>query len=459
MVNLILDQNDKISTIILNKYFFVHSLTKWLNQMIKSKIFIIGGLTFMLVNFGFAQDKLTITEAYRLAENNFPLLRSIDIYQAIAEMEDQLIDQKRKPVISIHSEATLQSEAVSIGTEIPNSPISIDVPLYRAQAYGKISYSLYDGGVSEIQKHINDLQTQVKQQEILIDAYPLKAQVNQLFFGILLGQNLTKLYQITESDLQARKEILQSGVQYGTVLESEVTKIAVRLMELENEKRKVAADINSGYATLSVLLGENVAPNTELVIDIEERFLTSTKLNRPESALYEKQRVSVRAQKELIDRMDKPQIILFGQAGLAYPNRLNFSKIELAPFALGGIGLSYKLSDKSDKSIKKQKLILHENLIDIREETFEHQLEVQKSGYAEKFQSLNYQIDQYEKIAELQAEILSQLQIQLDNGVITSTDYLIQANAELLARQNLELTKVRLKQKELEYFNIIGQKN
>jgi outer membrane protein TolC len=230
-------------------------------------------------------------------------------------------------------------------------------------------------------------------------------------------------------------------------------------MELENEKRKVAADINSGYATLSVLLGENVAPNTELVIDIEERFLTSTKLNRPESALYEKQRVSVRAQKELIDRMDKPQIILFGQAGLAYPNRLNFSKIELAPFALGGIGLSYKLSDKSDKSIKKQKLILHENLIDIREETFEHQLEVQKSGYAEKFQSLNYQIDQYEKIAELQAEILSQLQIQLDNGVITSTDYLIQANAELLARQNLELTKVRLKQKELEYFNIIGQKN
>jgi Flp pilus assembly secretin CpaC len=69
---------------------------------------------------------------------------------------------------------------------------------------------------------------------------------------------------------------------------------------------------------------------------------------------------------------------------------------------------------------------------------------------------LQEQIKIDQQIADLQADILNQLAAQLDNGVITSTDYLTQTNAELLARQQLELHQLQLLQTQLNFLNERG---
>jgi hypothetical protein len=46
----------------------------------------------------------------------------------------------------------------------------------------------------------------------------------------------------------------------------------------------------------------------------------------------------------------------------------------------------------------------------------------------------------------LQAEILKQLASQLENGVATATDYLLQSDAELQARLAMEAHRVQLAQ-------------
>jgi len=403
---------------------------------------------------GFTQSSLTLGEAYDLAKSNYPLLKSVDIYKAMEEQDNDLVDQSRKPTIILKGDASLQSEAISLGEE--NGPINVNVPIYRANAYGEISYNLFDGGVSDVRKQINEINTIIQTQQIEVDLYPLKAQVNKIFSGVDLGLNLRELFFLTEKDLLARKEVIRSGVEFGTLLESELTKLDVRLLQLENERLKIDADIRSAYSLLSVVIGNGVSTDTKLILPKNLTSVTQTNLNRPELKLFSDKKLALEAQKDLFEVMDKPNVALFGQAGLSYPNYLNFTDISLSPYAIGGIKASYKLFDKKDKTIKKQKIDLQAELIDIQEETFRHNLSIQSARYQDDFQLLTGQVDKYAQIAELQSEILSQLKVQLDNGVITSTEYLLQSNEELRARQNVKITQSRLDQKRLEYHTING---
>jgi outer membrane protein TolC len=403
-----------------------------------------------------AQQSISLSEAYEWTRANYPLLKKIDILDKIKSEENDIIAHSRKAIIDLKGETSLQSEAVSIGSGIPNSPININVPLYRVQAFGELNYNLYDGGVINLRKEINDISTLIQQQEIEVNLFPLKEKVNQLFSAVTLAKELLVLYDLTESDLNTRKDIAQSGVDNGVALESDVLKITIRILDLQNEKRKITADINMAYATLSVLTGRKILPEVLLEYPQLSGPMPKSTLDRPELDLFTKQKDALRLQEKGIDIMDKPDLFLFGRAGLAYPNALNFSKVELAPFAIAGVRVAYRLFDKSDQSIKKQKLHLQGELIDVQEATFKHNLEISLAKYEEEFDLLKDQADQYERISQLQAEVLQQMQAQVDNGIITSTEYLLQSTEELRSRQNLKITQVKLVQKILEYHTLIG---
>ncbi|MBI5914152.1 MAG: hypothetical protein HY842_02150, partial [Bacteroidetes bacterium] len=80
--------------------------------------------------------------------------------------------------------------------------------------------------------------------------------------------------------------------------------------------------------------------------------------------------------------------------------------------------------------------------------TFEDALENLDGKFQEDISKIKNQIASDEEIAKLQAEILKQLSSQLENGVITATDYLLQSNAELQARLAAQTRRVQLAQVE-----------
>ena len=413
----------------------------------------ITSLSFSTVS---SQEQLPIEEAYRLAKENYPLLKSIDIYQAMAEKENDLVDLSRRPTVMLRGDASLQSEAIRIGNE--NSPIDISVPIYGVQAYGEVTYNLFDGGVSDVKKQINEINAIVNTQQVEVNLYPLKEQINKIYAGVDLGQKLMAVYSLTENDLLARQRSIQVAVDNGVALESEVKKMQVRLLQLENEKLQVVADITSAYSLLSVVLGKEVKVDTELELPSDMDVMRHLDINRPELKLFNDQQLTLQLQKEMIDVLDKPSISLFAQAGVGYPNKLNFTDVSISPFALGGVKASYKLLGQRDRSTKKQTLDLQSQLVDVQEETFRHNLSVEAARYQDEFQLLSEQIAKHVMIADLQSEILAQMKVQLDNGVITSTEYLIQSNEELRARQNIKISESHLAQKRLEYHTIFGTK-
>jgi hypothetical protein len=72
-----------------------------------------------------------------------------------------------------------------------------------------------------------------------------------------------------------------------------------------------------------------------------------------------------------------------------------------------------------------------------------------------KYQSL---IDTDNKIIQLRNDITLSAASQLDNGVVTSTEYLTEVNSELQARLNLKTHLVKLTQAKIDYLITLGQK-
>jgi len=135
---------------------------------------------------------------------------------------------------------------------------------------------------------------------------------------------------------------------------------------------------------------------------------------------------------------------------------LNILDNKVAPYGLLGAGFTWTIKDW-DKTEKQKALIsMQAQRIDHAAQTFTFQLEKQSAAYRADMARLNQQIGRQESIVVLQKQLLRQLATQLEEGVNTATDYLLQVNAELAARQKIVILRAEQQAIQLHYWNERG---
>ena len=162
------------------------------------------------------------------------------------------------------------------------------------------------------------------------------------------------------------------------------------------------------------------------------------------------------ANNDLVEASRKPVVSAFAQAGLGLPNPVNLFDNNLSPYAIGGVNAQWQIKDWGKSSKQKQLLELQASKLQKQEATLRFNLNAGNDAYLVDVRRLQQQVRRDEEIVALQAEILVQLAAQLDNGVITATDYLIQANAELRSRQQLKIHQTELLQLQLNFLHDRG---
>ena len=95
-------------------------------------------------------------------------------------------------------------------------------------------------------------------------------------------------------------------------------------------------------------------------------------------------------------------------------------------------------------------------MIDNQRENFEYRLQQFDEKTKTDIQTIELQIEKGEQIVSLQNEIARQLAAQLDNGIITATDYLLQVNAVIQAELNLKTQQLRIEQIKVNYLTQKG---
>lgn len=403
------------------------------------------------------QAILNLEKAYNLAENNYPLIKDKPLLESISETNQQILNRQRLPTLNLVGLGQLQSENLQIGGDNPNSPINIDVPLESYRGYLDLNFNLFDGGLIKANKKAEESQLLVNQQALKVNLRNLKDQVNSLFLSTLLQQQQRELLKTSMENIEANIDMMQAGVDNGTVLESELSKLKVRKIELESEGINLEGNINATLEVLSKLLGTPLTNETQLLLP--EALFQQNELNisRPEQQFFEYQSEFLESQKGKINASRLPKLSLFAQGGIGYPNPLNFSDISTSTYGLGGLRLNWNVFDWGIAKKEKDKIELQKEQIAIDRQVFEFNIDQQQENFRKKLEALDLQIEKDKEIVALQSEILKQSAVQLQEGVINSNDYLIQVNAELSARQQMELHLVQKQKLQIEYLTLFGK--
>jgi outer membrane protein TolC len=400
-------------------------------------------------------QRLSLEECYELARANYPLLQQQSINENITALQLEKLDLQKLPQINWNAQATYQSESVEVPFSLPGGE-RLAQPKLNGQTTLEANYSLYDGGRIEAAKMMEQARLGVSQQSLEVELEQLKKRVNQLYFGIILSRAQDSILLQTRADLEVRLEQLQAGEREGVVLPSEVSKLKVELLRLESQRDNLSAQIKRFASTLSGLIGREVDPSALLELPKDPQIQLTTSVARPELELFQQQKQEALSQVAVIEAQGKPQLSTYVRAGVGYANPLNFFDANLSPFAVVGLQFRWNILDWGKKDKDRQLVQLRTEMIDTQKATFLHNLDLLDGQYIADENKLQKLIEQSEAIRLLQENLLEQTASQLEHGVATANDYLIQSNAITQTRLNLKLYELQLLQLKIDYLTEKG---
>lgn len=399
------------------------------------------------------ESSLTLEKSQEMAVQNYPLVKRRDLISKAGEFSVQNIQSGFLPGITINGQYTYQSDVTHLPIELPNMQIPmIDQGQYKV--YAEVNQVIYDGGSIKNQKQVRDSQTQIEQQSLEVELYKIKERVNQVYFGILLLNGQISQAELLRNDIKAGLSKTEAAYNNGIVLKSNVNTLKAELLKIDQRIIELTTARDTYLAMLSLLVGKKIdrTASLELPPDIN----LSKEVNRPEIGLFNAQTSLLNSQAKTINSRNMPRVNLFLQAGYGAP-ALNMLNPEADTYYITGIRFAFPLNGLYN--IKREKAInmIEKQNVDIQKETFLFNTSIQSTQQEKEIEKLRQLIETDDEIVNLRTEIKNAAVAQLENGVITSSDYLREANAEDNARQSKLIHEIQYLLSSYNYQLILGK--
>lgn len=384
-----------------------------------------------------AQQSLTLEDCYTLANKNYPIAKQIGLLQKKSDYEVDALQTGKLPKIDLVAQGSYQNQV----TTIPNpllEPLNKDQ--YRANF--DVNQLIYNGGLIDANTKLKEAQTKAQQQQVEVSLYQIKTKINQLYFSILLLQERKEILGSKQNQLVSRIKEVNAGIKFGAilpasekVLEAENLKIKQQLSEIQFDKKRL-------FENLSSLTYTNVPETTTLQKPILITDETSQS-NRPELKYFELQDQQIEASKSVVSKNNLPKVNAFGVAGYGNPG-LNMIDNSFQPILMVGLRANWNVFDWNKSKAEKDALTVSADIVATEKETFLLNNSLQ-------LQEMDNEIKKSEEIIKTDSEIIGlreyvekSANAQLKNGVITTSEYLVEFTNLYEARTNQKLHEIQL---------------
>ncbi|MBX2932686.1 MAG: TolC family protein [Ferruginibacter sp.] len=422
----------------------------------KSTSFIIAGLL-LAVSGLFAQNNpvLTLEQCYRYATTNSPLAQQ----KALTVTAGSLLEKNQGlnwlPQVNVSAQATYQSEVTSFPVKLPG--INVE-ELSKDQYKGtlEITQPIYDGGIISIQKKLQSIAAGIESQKLEVDLYQLKSKVNAYFFTALLMDENLKLMQFVINDLDNNIKKVSAQAKNGIATNSNVDVLKAEQLKALQQVIGFKTTKNAAVEMLEILTGTSIDTNTVFEKPAQITVSTDTIMQRPELKLFDFQKQQFQQQTKLINAKANPKFSFFTTGGYGRPG-LNMLKNEFQWYYLGGVKLTIPIISQFTKQKEKDVIKIQEQIVDRQRENFlnnNRQVLSQQKNEIEKYKAL---VNSDEAIVQLRKKIKDNASFKLANGIITSTDYITEMNAENQAMLNQKLHEIQWLQAQYNYQLILGK--
>ncbi len=412
-------------------------------------------LLFSVPALGLTQESLSLETCYSLAIAHHPLGEKQALLSDIHERELDNLQSGRLPDLNLFALAGVQSETVEFPFENPMFP-RLDLPLYRGVAGVQVQYAIYDGGYKKASETIKTAGLQADLFEVEVELDQLKQQVNQLFFGLQLQAATGRVLELNRETLVRQIRRLEVQVESGVALPGQIKRLRVRLLELDAALEESARQQESLAGTLGRLLGREIDRNVRLENPSLPDFSFTEGHDRLEPKLLQLERERIAATSDLLTSGRKPIVTIGGTAGAGYPNQLNLFDVSFRPYATAEVRMNWTITDWGKTKREGELLSLRSQLLENQEEVFDYQIDLEEDRYRQDILNLEARLVRDQEILQLQEEVLAEVATQLDNGIVTSTEFIEQLNKRLEAQLQLEIHEIHLIRTRVHYLTHKG---
>lgn len=396
-----------------------------------------------------AQDNgITLDYCYALAKQNYPAIQKIDL---VAKSADYTIKNSNKaflPQFTVSGQATYQSDVANYSDLFGanGSPLGITPPEFSKQQYkvqAEVEQLLFDGGNVRYQNKITRANTDLQQKNIEVELYAINERINAIFFSILLLDQQVELIKLKLMNLESQLGKTTAAYQYGTSYLSDVNEIKAEIETTKSQQLDYQGNSMAYLRMLSIFIGKEIHSSSQLISP--EPTMYNRAINRPELTFYEGKKTLYEAEDKQLRSTYLPKLSAFIQGAYGRPT-LNPLSNDFGSWYVTGIRLSWSLGNLYTLKNKRHITQINSSLAEVDKHTFIQNVEMEMAQEDQNVSKYTAMIIQDQKAIELRESVTQSALAQLNNGVITTHEYIQKLNSENIARQNLILHQIQLLQ-------------
>ncbi len=404
----------------------------------------------------YAQDDnhITLTDCYTAAIQNYPNLKQLDMAVQINQLNIKNLQSSYLPTLNLNGQASYQSDV----TKLPISVPGMDVPTIANDWYAlnvDVEQKIYDGGLTNARKNLEDANLDIAQQQLQIEFYQLKDRVNQLFFNIILMRKTLEILDVLKKNLESSIQDAEVAYNNGAILSAEVDALKVEYHLAVQQIIEHKEDARALTGSLQILTGMAISDPDMLTIPamavVNYKFVNT----RPEYLLLGKQQTKIQALTQISQTKRNPFFKAFGQAGYGRPG-YDMLNNDFDTYFKVGVGLHWNIWDWNQ--VKREKTVFHvqNEIISTQMQSFDQNLKASLEAKLADIRKSEQLIATDSTIVALQENVVNSANVQLRNGAITTTSYLIELNKQVKARLNMEVHKLQLIYSKYQYNIALG---
>ena len=357
------------------------------------------------------------------------------------------------PQLTLNGQATYQSDVTKVGISLPN----IHIPTAskdQYKVYLDLKQTIWDGGLNKAKQLINETENAGNQQQVEVELYQLKEKVNQFYFTSFLVQENLNILGKKNGTLTERRKFMESAVKNGMALSSELDQLLAELLKTDQQVLELRNNRETVLSALAILTGKTVdqLQNMEMTTN---PIVLDNQLKRPEIDLFAKQSDLLIANSEILKKQRNPKLFGFGQAGYGRPG-LNMLNNQFDTYYLVGVGFNWNVLDWKNTSRQRQVIKLQQEIVQTKQQTFVRNIDLATDQQNKQISQLSELLKTDQDLIVILERITKVSASKLENGVITTADYIQDLNAETTAKLTVETHKIQLLEAQVSLGNIRG---
>lgn len=400
-------------------------------------------------------DSITLDYCRKLAQENFPLIRQKVMLEESQKLKLWNITTAYLPQLGLNGQVSYQSDVTNVPLKIPGINIpEPDKDIYKFTL--DLNQVIFDGGVVMAQRKTEKASLKSDLQSIDVELYKINDRINQIYFSLLLLQANEAMIRLSQEEIRSRLSRVESGVRNGVVNESNADILNAELLKADQQSIEIQNSKLAFIAMLEEFINKKIAPSTVFTTPALAEGPVLLENKRPELRLFELQKQKLNISRQLINTRWYPKIFGFAQLGYGKPG-LNMLSNSFDKYYLVGAKLSWNPWNWNQTKNDKKILNLLGNMIDIQQEVFEKNLKIARQKDLSDLNKYEQLMKKDDEIITLRSKIKDYAGSQLENGVITATEYITELNNRNLATLNKEIHRIQYIFSKINLFNNTGQ--